>query len=416
MVTNSVRGYSLNVERTERFAATLLFVGLFVAANPYYFWGMWTPKLLAFVAFCGCIFLSLLRGVSKQTIVLSFVLLSVYLYWSLPGEKGLFVIPVLNMAGIVCILLLQRDKVPTVVDGFFRVLAYLLLPGLFIYVLLFLNIEVPYKMYVHSGNVEDNLYRVYPGAVLLDHLIYPLPNFTISRFQGVLDEPGYLGTIVILYLAGVRFDMRPRYRKILFIAALLTLSLAFLFLFLLFLLLSFFRDRRSFIWSFIAVAVGIAVFMNLEQTADLPLISRVVQAIETGSLDSRASVGFDKEFSMYIEGDWKTLLFGFGNAAHTTLGVNMSSGKSLLYNYGIVGMLMVLVFFAAVYASVFSAMPAQALAASLPFIVVFFASAYQRPDILTPVYFSIFYSSLIREQDLLKANWLPSRDRLPRSY
>ncbi len=199
-----------------------------------------------------------------------------------------------------------------------------------------------------------------------------------------------MGTVTALYLIGTRLELQPLYRKVLLLAGLLTLSLAFYVLIIAYLVIRLVRDRDVW-WSMgVVVVLAALVLVNLDKVSDLPLISRVVVGAEYGAWDNRTSSGFDQEFKGFLSDDTYTIMFGYGNAAHTKLGVVSSSIKSIVYNHGVIGSILLLFLLATVYVNVYSCSPLRVWVRGAPFVIIFLMFSYQRPGILTPLYMSIF--------------------------
>ncbi len=158
-VNSMVAGRILSTEISAKVGPSLFCLGLIGSFNPYYFWGFWQFKGVALFAYILSIFICVDRGVSRQSLYVSLMLLCVFLYWSLPGEKGIFVIPVLSIAGIVSVLLLSRSEMLWAVNLFFKLLALLLIPGLVLYFLILFNVDIPYESYYLMGKMLQNLVR-----------------------------------------------------------------------------------------------------------------------------------------------------------------------------------------------------------------------------------------------------------------
>jgi hypothetical protein len=255
----------------------------------------------------------------------------------MPGQLGLFTLPILNLVGIISVNSFTTNRLVSYGDSFFRVLSFILVPSLIIWFLIFFDLQVDYsKVYVESGEKSWNLqfYRYYPGSIFLDHLIYSFNSVFISRLQGVFDEPGYLGTISALYLCARNLKLTCRTSKLFFVVGCLSLSLAFYFIILAYYLLNclFNFKVKSMLIALCFALIAISA-VPTSTMSELPLISRVYNNIENiENIDNRTNTVFEDAFNDYVEGPVSTLMFGLGNAAHTQLGVGLSSVKSLFYS------------------------------------------------------------------------------------
>ncbi len=373
-------------------------LGLLVLCNVYYFW--WNKTGASVL--CLSLFLVLILStayqfkLNKKQLVLVIWALILFCYISMPGPKGIFTFPILNFLGIVLICIAPVVIFKEWMNIFFWIVALCCLPSIFIYFSLLASIEIPYSIYFPSSGErawENQFYRIYPGSVFLEHLIYSVRGISLARLQGFFDEPGFLGTITSLYLVANRYSLTRLRNKIIFFLGLASLSLAFYFISFIYLVIKSILDKNfNVIIVLVAAISGLIFILTQFDISDIPLLSRLAFGLEEpGNINNRTGSGFESALQTFIDGNSSDILFGMGNAAHTQLQAGSSSIKALFYNYGVFGCFLIFGFYVIVFLRF---LDRRSVKDSLVFVLIFFISAYQRPDILSPVYFSIFVYGL----------------------
>jgi hypothetical protein len=377
--------------------SSYLFVfSILVLLNVYYIWE--ADQIFKILCLCSLLFIFLLeshgRLFKKFDLVFVFLTVFLFLYISLPGISGIFTLPILSMLGIIVVFIIPLERLKLLGDKFFYILSILMLPSLVVYLLIVFNIELSYDVFFPSSGEkswEAQFYRVYYGSVFLEHLIYKFNGLNIPRLLGIFDEPGLLGTISSLYLVSKKFKLNSKTDYIFLISGVLSLSLAFYVIALLYFIfhsLLYNKYKRL----LILIMLGVTIIPALPaELLDLPLVSRAYSGLEDpSSLNNRTSSSFDQIYKNFINGDEFTLFRGNGNAAHTQIGTGLSSIKSLLYNYGLVGCFMIFIlYFMTLINALFNHQEIE-FRGVIIFTFLFIASAYQRPDLLTPHYYFFF--------------------------
>lgn len=216
-------------------------------------------------------------------------------------------------------------------------------------------------------------------------------NNGVLRLCGICNEPGVLGTFAALILCADKVRRKSKGNLIMFVAGLLTFSLAFVFIMAIYilgmLLVRIYREkdkkRKALELSAVVVAILLWIFA-------LPNINTGVKVIDytfhrftissTGlSGDNRTTKKFD---ALFNEAFSQKLLFGHGKGYVSSLGLEQNlSYKVYILEYGVIGCLLMWAPLAIV--SLYGRKKTLPL---VLFVVVFFASIYQRPSIITPAY------------------------------
>lgn len=369
---------------------------ILVLLNVYYIWQV--EQVFKILCLCSLLFVFFLeshgRLFTKFDLVFLVFTVLLFFYISLPGVSGIFTLPILSMLGIIVVFIIPLDRLKLLGDKFFYILAILMIPSLIVYLFIIFNVELGYDVFFPSSGEkswENQFYRVYYGSVFLDHLIYKFNGLNIPRLLGVFDEPGLLGTISSLYLVSTKFKFSRKIDYIFLISGILSLSLAFYVIAILYFIfhsLLYSKYKRLLVF----IMLGVTVLSVLpEELIELPLVSRIYSGLDDpSSLNNRTSSNFDQIYTNFINGDEFTLFRGNGNAAHTQIGTGLSSIKSLLYNYGLIGCFLIFFLYFITLINKITTYQEVEFRGVIIFILLFIASAYQRPDLLTPHYYFFF--------------------------
>lgn len=225
---------------------------------------------------------------------------------------------------------------------------------------------------------EDGFtYDVYPFFVTIRGII--------GRFQGIFNEPGYLGTIVGFYLALDHFNLKKTINVLLVICGFFTFSLAFYLIVGISGIAYLLRERK--LWPLFFV--GLAYFALLKFFPDFveSFFARreFVSYVETGTLnDTRGGIEQMYE-SLSIIGRKPLInqLFGNGYDSYLTLfgdnstSIATSSIFRLIYQVGYAGVVLLILF-------IIRNTPKEYY--SLLFSTVFIISLYQRPQIYQAIF------------------------------
>jgi hypothetical protein len=373
----------------------LFILSMLIMFDIYYFW--FFPFYANVVCLTCIAFLIIQKGLIRITqtkIYLSAFVLTLFLYFSFPGERGFFVYKEINALAFIMLLLADRKFLMSSCEALFGAIAILLIPSMIYYIMIVLGYDLSYTVFFEDGGGKSengHFYRVYWGAVFLDHLIISYNGYNATRLLGIFDEPGYLGTIIALYLTLNKFKLDSLKNKILLVAGIMSMSLAFYLLCMIYFILNslFFNHWRKLFYMFIVFAVLVTGALNLD--LKIPVIERIADySDDITKIDNREGSQFSYEFERFIQGDEINIFTGMGNAAHTVIKGGSSSAKSLLYNYGLIGCVGILLLYAFSLVYIGQYQLFLSFRNVVPFICVFLFSIYQRPDVLNPVYFMLF--------------------------
>ena len=246
----------------------------------------------------------------------------------------------------------------------------------------FLPIGIPYKIVPYYGNSEN--------AVYIDFtLSYVYLNGEIPRLCGLFNEPGYMGTVSALVLIADECNLRKWGNLAIFVAGMFTLSLAFFVLIILYFIIHQIKHPVRLFTVILFVSIFLMSISNIR--VENPAIQSLIERfdVEDGKLsgDNRTSIQFDIRYhKMFEEGE---ALFGMGTSSLSGRNFDVSSYKTYIFRFGLVGYF--ILFMPLLIVALFIARKNMQ---ALFFVCCFFISLYQRPHVYAPTYFVILFGGL----------------------
>lgn len=363
-IHNNQFAFKLNKERIEIFVITIL--GIF--SFSFYFFD---PSFSAFgnifksVVIYSFVFALLLLEGFKIRISLPLILLFTYL--CIYNYSGIFSLIDFDYAdfffsGVNILfffaIIYKRMKGSILLKTFDNIIFIFILVNflsLFFWILIFLNIDIPYKLISLGG--RGFFYRNYFNlAIFNDYGSNLVGTFKVFRLCGIFEEPGILGTYAGILLAfDFLFFPKKKTRKIiLLIYGFLSLSMAF-FVFLIFIFLYFICKKpvKSIVFMLIFIilfTLFISIIPNpIKDFLNYKIIGRFSIDKETGKFigDNRYRLYHDK-FQNYIKYDANNyqLLFGNGKDTNMRKEAGFSSYVKYIYESGYIGFLIMITFLA----------------------------------------------------------------------
>ena len=378
---------------------------------------------LAFLTFCLAVLSTLAIGHSDTTLapvfvtqlivklkyvcVIGVLLLADYRHLRMPNLMNLllpFILFVMNVfntpsgvsmpPSILSVLLLLAfallDDV-TVLRVFCYYRCYLLVMailGIIAFVAFIFQVRIPYEIIPYYTSNENMLYANYYFSYILFYGV----NDGI-RLCGLFNEPGYFGTFLALMIIIER--CRSNWRTlVLFIAGCFTLSMAFFSLLVVGICLL--RcSKLQMLVLFTSLLVFVFVILPNMQFEN-PVLQQVVERFQydekSGKLtgDNRTSDDFEKIEAEFYRSNH--LLLGMGTGyCHVKRGVvDTSSFRTILVEWGFLGILVTYVnLFAVAYYI------AHKDKMTLVFLFCFILSVYQRPNIFMVGYYTLLFGGIL---------------------
>lgn len=330
-------------------------------------------------------------GVSSKHILFALWMPIVYL-----TVYGLSPLQMVECAGLIALWMLKPEQQALAFEKFVSIFAVILLINSLAYPFAALGmlhnfgpIIPDHWLKQATGIFYDNL-----GLTFVIHEENALNISTVSAFYRMsawFEEPGNVGTMSALMLAATRFRMDWK-GKALLVGGMLSFSLAFYAMCVLYNVL---RHPRNLIYVAIFGACFVWFFQDNEFVS-ARLLDRVSVTDGGISGDNRAEESFKVAFEQYVQ----TPIVWLGHDANNQLyklHYNVFSWQNLVWDYGIVGTLMYLSLFVIVFyqrALATATMRRERMWQSLPFVMIFLMSIYQRPYVLSLSFVLIFVGAM----------------------
>lgn len=330
----------------------LLFV--FSSMNMSLTWPFSKLYITLYVFLSTCFFLFVQKkGLLKITstkinlcIFLSILCLYQLVFCVHPSPDTIFRYVATFLVGSVIIVSELKVKV-RLLDVFSKTLGFLLIISLVGWGLYLVGFPLP------NYTTYDGIFYTHTNYYLFLLNGYPSEQ-DIPRFVGMFQEPGHLGTTCAFLLFVNRFNLRRWDCLVMFISLLLSLSLAAYGLLIggiIMYMLLYSRHKIFYSSLFILILIGVVLLMvNLKQgdnALNQKIISRL-EMTEEGKIagNNRYSDFFRYRYSNYIKSDDR--YFGIGNMYDnlSRRWWNNSAGwRRLLVTHGIIGTILVLLFY-----------------------------------------------------------------------
>ena len=203
------------------------------------------------------------------------------------------------------------------------------------------------------------------------------------RLCGLFNEPGYFGTIIALTLCVDKINLKHVGNWILLIAGILTYSLAFFIMTLAYFILTCIKNKYVMI---LLLAILIFYFFILPnmviQNESLAFVFERIKFVDGKFLgDNRTNHVVDEIFADLSNSPYK-FMFGYGRGYITSKTRGVLTFKTYIIDYGYFGFLLI---FGSLF--LYSILQTKKNWFAVAFVIVFFLSVYQRPNIYTTAYF-----------------------------
>lgn len=377
-------------------AVSLIFGFLiFLTLRPYF---IWESIFIYVIAFILAITLSLAwifikARISKNSLVFISVFLSSFflnqftLHGAYPWISAIVVL-------ILCFLLFDEKIYKSTLKNFINIYALVLIPSILMFFLLAAGVNLEWEHlepYSKAKQSTGIYYREYFGMVVLSTQIFTVGTGELFRLCSVFPEPGVVGTVSALLLTVTRFDIKNWKGVILLISGILSFSLAFYVLACVYLIL-----KKPF-YLFILVGLLSALFFSLpSDIKDNRIVKYYVMErgealfVNFDEVDNRVNDCFERHYDEFLN---STDIF-IGNGYKASIGTecNVSSYKTIIFDYGIIGFLILVLLYIILLIS--KIRTRADFINCMPLLIVFIATSYQRPAFDTFWFFAIFIGGI----------------------
>lgn len=344
----------------------ILFLLALYSMQPYFFWDKsmflyaFSAALILICVIEFCFHSSYSRNVNEK-VVFSFLLYLLFFIWWHIYFKG-FVVKTVNIFGLVgpivftlppitIFIFSTRDEKTYFLNIFTMFMSLICFISLAFFLLYLVGIKLPNHKIYHP---TSQFYKYFDNYLFF--IIVRNGTFVIfPRFQSIFTEPGHLGMMCALLLYANQYDVKKISTIILLISVLLSLSLAaYVLLIAGFLIFKFCSSRKKlkmtvFLVTVLALLVigGVTYYQtHPESVFSQRILSRLLFDEEKGIAgNNRNTAEFKKLYNDFRSNDIQ-LIFGSGHSVGEVFpkGGN-SSYKNFIYEHGLFGLLLLLLFY-----------------------------------------------------------------------
>lgn len=359
---------------------------IFLTLSPFYIWGheglMLGASLFVFL-FCSRNIFKNMNFANIQAACLVFV----FSYYFLILNGASYLGAVFFSLFLFIFTLMPIERVGNIFRFLKIIVAISLLPGLMMWLLHHsLDKSIFYLGALSADLIPNELkkdagqgYAIYPFSVVLDYML-ELPFY---RMQGPFDEPGWLGTICVLLIAAAGFDKKKITDYIILFSGFLSFSLAFYILIAIYALTLSKKNILKFtVWIFIFSSFAYYFAFDV---IDGYILQRLMITDSGISGYNRDGELLNEKFSNLINAPFPDILLGSSEKIY-----DGSSGfKQLIVNSGLISVFLIFsIYLISIYLN--KSLIGRRFAI---FVIIFFLSSLQRPDVVKPFMFFIFLAS-----------------------
>ncbi len=273
--------------------------------------------------------------------------------------------------------------------------------GIIAYISYVFSLGIPYRI-VPFYDQESMSYVDFRFAYLTTTLIS-------ARLCGLFNEPGYLGTMVALFLIADNLNLKKIGNIILMIAGIFTFSLAFFIIIIFALLVKGLRSRKTAILIgivIIAVAVSLPALVKMNEGVE-HLVERFTFEDGVWMGDNRSDSMVDSAFEQLFKSG-SDLFWGHGSGyTHYIEKAGTSSYKGIILDYGLGGVIIIwgLLFVSAV--SFIKQLKYRKY--EYFYLLCFFMGIYHRPYVIAINYLLVLFGGILYLEESLNSKQLETK-------
>jgi hypothetical protein len=358
---------------------------IFLSFPPWPVWGLgeWNMRIISLITLIIALNILTIRNI-KQNFLLAILYLISILYIRFGGLKGYILPTHVEFTMFILLLALSKGFLIMVLDKFEKLITILFILGIGTYLIgMVINLpsfSIPPLNASKIGNYKVHIFD-------LELLDYTVGNS--RKFMSVFDEPGVVGTLVALIISYRKLEFNKIKDIILIVAGLISFSLAFYIVLLINLLYNRTLNLKFYL---IFVIILFSFYYVNPEFVKVALFDRFIVGDNIGIVDNRATETFNDEYDSFVKKGGAGLFFGLGPNALAKLSkdieINVSSYKTLIYQFGILGAVLFISFF---FYATYKFAPVKR---GWFFFIIFLALAWQRPGVFTYFNLLIYLSGL----------------------
>lgn len=399
----------IKITRNKFYEYLCAFAGI-LSMNPYFLWPSFAGGILVYFTYVLYIIsiFYLIRSsahfrLSKSNFVVGVLFLIMYTHIYILGAVEVSVQTLISglLAYINLFLLAtcEENIKKNIFEKFVILFIISLIPGLIYYILETIGISLSIgtlqsqNQLVYSNSAEfmgdSGYYKLYIGAVMRVS--------ANTRFSGIYDEAGLVGTVTALLLVARKFEIKKdRKCRWLLLFNIISFSLAGYLLIVLYFFIKWIRKGQ---WKLcVGILVGIVgLYGVLNMHTSNTLINNLQSRIEVTTtgislINNRESSLFEKGYKEFTQASLYRRIMGYGRGASTQNKYmnGSSSYKCVVYDYGYGGFFLMMLIITYCYFRRETRRKVDVWEL-ISLYIIFLVSIYQRPAIMYAYYFIILY-------------------------
>lgn len=368
----------------NQFAFIISFM-IFLSFPPWPVWGLgeWNIRIISLITLVVALNLLTLKKIKQNFLLAVLYLISIF-YIRFGGVKGYILPTHLEFTMFILLLALSKGFLIMVLDKFEKLITILFILGIGTYLIgMVINLpsfSISALNASKTGNYEVHIFELQ----LIDYTIG-----NSRKFMSVFDEPGVVGTLVALLISYRKLEFNKIKDIVLIVAGLLSFSLSFYIVLLINLLYNRTLNLKFYL---IFVIILFSFYYVKPEFVKVALLDRFIVGNNIGIVDNRSTETFNDEYDSFVKKGGAGLFFGLGPNALAKLSkdieLNVSSYKTLIYQFGILGAVLFISFF---FYATYKFAPVKR---GWFFFIIFLALAWQRPGVFNYFNLLIFLSGL----------------------
>ena len=406
----------IKIAKNNLYGYLCAFAGI-LSMNPYFLWPSFAGGVLAYFAYIVYALSIILYIVSisylirssayfklsKRNLLIGALFLIMYIHIYVLGATGVsaqtLISGLLAYINLFLLATCEESVRKNVFEKFVVLFIVSLIPGLVYYILETIGISLSIGtlqsqnqlVYANSAEFMGNsgYYKLYIGAVMRVS--------ANTRFSGIYDEAGLVGTVSALLLIARKFEIKKDKKcRWLFLFNIISFSLAGYSLIAIYFFIRWIHKEQ---WKLCAgiIACIVALYGFLNMHTSNTLINNLQSRIEITStgislVNNRESSVFDIGYQEFTNASLYRKIMGYGRGASSQNRYmnGSSSYKCVIYDYGYWGFFLMILIITYCYFRQESGRKVDAWDL-ISFYTVFLISIYQRPAIMYAYYFIILY-------------------------
>lgn len=369
--------------KSGQFPAIVSALILFYLAEPYFMWGstfgsIYMRTILAFIM--GFCFFQHKKRLSRLERILFILMLgTIIMYPIIGGYNVNFLISILP---VVLLPFASESFSKDVYNHFLTIFAIVAAFGLFFWLFAMVGAIGPIRSIPPLNPLKTSDYYVYPFFI-------SSTGEALTRFEGVFDEPGVMGTLCGIMLCIGKMNFKNWRSIIILLAGLASLSLFFYVIIAIYYLIYLAFEKKSFVRLFSLILLLVGAFFVIQNVPVLQenIGERLEWNSDKGGFSGDNRINSDVVYYYFASAAASgQLMFGIQNKeAYMADTEGSSSFLSVIILYGVVFSLLYIGIFL-LYAHYYR----KNWISFLLFTIVFLGVIYQRPNIFQFVYVFLF--------------------------